>query len=70
METDYDNFVLMSSCSFQCGIENGRNVWLLSRKPFLGINFINIALKSLYENNISQGPLQWIDQKCNYTGSF
>lgn len=66
LDTDYDNFAVLTSCNRACSGGSGRNVWILSRRHELEPSYGTKALKALTDVGVDLEPLTRTAQNCNY----
>lgn len=60
----------MSSCSQDCALIDGQNVWVLSKNRFLDQSSIDSISEGLNKNNIPSENLLRTIQDCNFDAGF
>ncbi|TMW41770.1 hypothetical protein DOY81_013150, partial [Sarcophaga bullata] len=66
LDTDYDNYSVVYSCTPLSKNTRATIVWILTRNPFPGDQIVEQAVKVLKDNDISLLPLQMTNQiSCN-----
>ncbi|XP_065358042.1 apolipoprotein D-like [Calliphora vicina] len=62
LDTDYDNYAVVYSCTDIGGLVNGKVVWILTRERHPQPQYIERARSVIKQNGLSLGPLHKTDQ--------